>query len=172
MSDILSIIDKILEEHKIILVDTVKLENITNDASALLNITKNKDTFMPGRQNQVQSLMIFEDLHNKIQTGLNNHFNREENGLLEAVLEYGNQQIIDSLKSLLSEHKHFRKSLAEIKSQANELMNGQLSRAMWETKAHEMRTHLMNMHRNLEHHAKNEVVLLNQLRKELNKTSD
>jgi iron-sulfur cluster repair protein YtfE (RIC family) len=167
MVDVISIIDKILEEHRVLLNDAKQLEMITNDAGAMMAMAKSKDVFMPGRLDQVQSLKKFEELRNKVQEGLIAHFNREETYLLEAVLELGDQNIITGLKKLLAEHVVFKSRLEELKAQTDELINGQISRAMWETKAYDMRAHLSNMHTHLEKHAKDEQVLFNNIRKNI-----
>jgi hypothetical protein len=172
MADIIGIIDKIIEEHKVILTQAAQFEKITNDAGAMMAITKSKEVFMPGRLDQSQGLKNFEDLRNSIQEGLSAHFHREETSLLDAILDYGDKNIIAELKILLSEHWSFRTSLEELKAESNELINGQLSRAMWEPKAYGMRAHITELHTRLEQHAKNEQLLLNDVRKQLIKAKE
>jgi hypothetical protein len=167
MQDIIAIIDKIIEEHKIILAQAVQLENITNDAGAMMAMAKSKEVFVPGRYDQSNTLKIFEILRNKTQEGLYAHFNREETALLDAILEFGNQTFITGLKKLLAEHKNFRDNLESLKIEIDELLNGELSRAMWETKAYDIRAHISEMHTNLEQHAQNEKQLLNEIRREV-----
>jgi hypothetical protein len=167
MQDIVAVIDKIIEEHKILLAQAVQLENITNDASAMMAMAKSKEVFVPGRYNQINTLNIFENLRIKIQEGLFAHFNREETSLLDAILEYGNQNFISGLKKLLAEHNNFKVNLESLKNETDELINGELSRAMWETKAYDLRAHISEMHRILHQHAQNEQTLLNDIRKEV-----
>jgi hypothetical protein len=167
MLDIIAIIDKIIEEHKILLAQAVQLENITNDAGAMMAMAKSKEVFVPGRYDQVDTLKIFEKLRNKTQEGLYAHFNREETSLLDAIVEFGNQNIITGLKKLLAEHKNLKYNLESLKIEIDELINGELSRAMWESKAYDMRAHISEIHRNLEQHAQNERILLNEIRREV-----
>jgi hypothetical protein len=167
MQDIVAIIDKIIEEHKILLAQAVQLESITNDASAMMAMAKSKEVFVPGRYNQINTLNIFENLRIKTQEGLFAHFNREETSLLDAILEFGNQNFINSLKKLLAEHNNFKVNLESLKNETDELINGELSRAMWETKAYDLRAHISEMHRMLHQHAQNEQNLLNDIRKEV-----
>jgi hypothetical protein len=172
MTDVIGIIDKIIEEHKILLNQATQFEKITNDAGAMIAMTKSKEVFMPGRLEQSQSLKKFEDLRNKIQEGLSAHFQREETSLLEAILEFGDKNIIITLKKLLSQHWAFRTSLKDLQYESNELINGQLSRALWEPKAYIMRSHIAEMHTRLEQHAKNEQQLFNDVRKQLIKAKE
>ena len=167
MTDTIVIIDQIIEEHKVLLAQANQFEKITNDAGAMKALTRSKEIFMPGRIDQVQSLKKFEELRNTIQEGLNAHFNREETYLLDAILENGDQDVITAFKNLFSEHTAFRASLSELKAESDELINGQISRSLWETKAYDMRAHVTEMNKNLEKHARNETKLLGDLRKEL-----
>jgi hypothetical protein len=170
MTDVIGIIDRVLAEHKVLLSDATQLVNITNDASALMAITRSKEVFMPGRTDQVQGLAKFDELSNKVQKGLTAHFDLEETLLLDAVIDLGNNRFIEILKTLLFEHKNFKIQMQQIKAEADELINGQLSRALWEPKAYELRAHITSIQKQLEHHANGEKDLLNNLRKELSKT--
>jgi hypothetical protein len=170
MTDVIGIIDRVLAEHRVLLSDATQLVNITNDAGALMAISRSKEVFMPGRTDQVRGLAKFEELRKKVQEGLTAHFNLEETLLLDAVVDLGNNSFIETLKTLLSEHKDFKIQMHEIKAEVDELINGQLSRAMWETQAYDMRAHITAIQKQLEHHANNEKDLLYKLRKEVSKT--
>jgi hypothetical protein len=171
MSDVVGIIDRIFAEHKLLISDTTKLVNITNDAGALLAINRSKEVFMPGRTDQVQGLAKFEELWKKIQGGLNAHFSLEESLLLNAIVEWGNLSFLDPFKILLSEHTIFRTQMNHIQSLSKELIDGQLSRATWEIKAHDMRVQTISLQKELEIHANKEKVLLSNLKEELERTS-
>jgi hypothetical protein len=170
MLDVIGIIDRIFAEHKLLISDTSKLVNITNDAGALIAINRSNEAFMPGRTDQVQGLAKFEELRKKIQDGLNAHFNLEETLVLEAIVEHGNLTFIGPFKTLLSEHNLFRNQMDSIKSLSNELIAGQLSRAIWETQAYDMRIQTTNLQKQLEIHATNERILLVKLKEDLKKT--
>jgi len=101
----------------------------------------------------------------KIDKGLQEHFNREETGLLEAFEKHGSRKLVTALNSLLIEHKDLRSRLAQSKKDVADLLEGNLARHKWEANANDMRAHISHTRKLLEAHAAIENELLVELRR-------
>ena len=122
--EVLALIEKIIEEHKLITQRVQTLEQVANDAEAIVDLEKAKDAFMPGRVENKQGLKNLEELLEVIDQGIQAHFNREEAGLLTAFEEYGDKELSSSLSSLLLEHEDLRNRLSHSKKHVAELSRG------------------------------------------------
>jgi hypothetical protein len=169
MSDILATIEKIIEEHKIILADFDTLEKVVNDAGAMVAMEKSKDAFMPGRPWRREDLQKLEETRNMVMVGLEAHFNREETALLGAFREYGRQDFITSLLNLLADHRVIRSELVEVKQDVSELLGEKLSRALWESKGYDIRARISKLHKTVAKHAGEEQILLHQVQQDVKK---
>lgn len=167
MSEITNLIDKIIDEHKVIAKNARSLEQVANDASALADLAEAKETFVPGRFDQKQSLQKLKESLDAIDKGLQEHFNREETSLLAAFEQHGDRKLVTTLKSLLLEHEDLRNRLAHSKEHVDELTSGELARHRWEASANDMRAHLSHTRKLLEAHAAIENELLVGLRQQL-----
>ena len=167
MEGTLDIIEKIIEEHKVIGQQALDLEQSANDASALVGLEKSKGDFMPGRFDQKEGLQRLAESLELIDKGLAQHFNREERGLLAAFEKHGDGEMASALHLLLLEHDEFRNRLAHSKKQVAELTGGGLSRHEWEATAHDLRAYVSHTRKLLEAHAGNEQELLGKLRARL-----
>jgi len=167
VKEILAIINQIIKEHKVILQHAAELEQVANDAEALTTLDKAMEVYMPGRLDQNQGFQKFRDLHVRLEEGLKTHFHREETQLLAAFQNHGDDKLLDSLRTLLIEHKDIRNRLDQEKRYVADLNTGQLSRHVWEATAHDMRAHITHTRKLLEAHAEIEQELLNTLRKEI-----
>ncbi len=164
MDEVLALIEKIIEEHKMIL---GMVEKVVNDATALSEIEKAKDSFMPGRFDPRKGLEKLEESIQAIDGGLQAHFEREETALLKAFEQHGGGELVSTLRALLADHEYLRKRMAHGKTQVADLMSGELSRFVWEAKAFDIRAHIAYTRRLLETHAQYEQELLLKLRKQL-----
>ncbi|MFH0913738.1 MAG: hemerythrin domain-containing protein [Chloroflexota bacterium] len=167
MEDIIALMDKIIEEHKVLFKEMETLETVANDAHALAGLSKSKEVFMPGRFGQKSGLQKLQELIQTIEPGLLAHFNREETALLRAFEQYGDKELSSALHSLLLEHEDLRNHMTHCKEHVAELMGERLSRHVWEAKAHDMRAHITNTRRLLETHALLEMKLFNTVRHKL-----
>ena len=167
MEEVISLIDKIIEEHKTIVQRVQTLEQAANDAEAILGLDKAKEAFMPGRFEQKQGLEKLQKLLDTIEQGLQAHFNREETGLLTAFEKYANKKLASALRSLLLEHEDLKDRFARSREDVAELAGGNLSREVWEARAHDMRAYISHTRKLLAAHADNEQQLLWTLRSEL-----
>lgn len=169
MEEARALIEKIIEEHKQIIRGVQTWEQVANDATALLEIEKAKENFMPGRFDQIEGLKKLEERREIIDKGLQAHFEREENALLATFEKHGGTMLVSALHSLLLEHDDIRKRLAHSKNHVAELMSGKLSRHVWEASAHDMRAHISHTLKLIEAHAKSEQELLLALKNRLDK---
>ena len=110
---------------------------------------------MPGRFEKNQSLKELEKLLEKIDRGIQAHFNREEGALLNAFEKRGDRKLASALNSLLSEHKNLTDRLTKSKQDVAELTSGDLSREVWEATGYDMRAHLGHTLRVFETHELN-----------------
>ena len=167
MNETLAIINQILEEHKVIIQQAIDLEQVANDAEALVTLNKASETFMPGRLKHNQAFQKLQELHAKVEEGLKKHFNREENQLLATFQNHGDERLLETLQTLLLEHKDIKNRLDQEKKYMVKLVSGKLSRHLWEATAYDMKAHIAHTRRLLEAHAEIEQELLRTLRKEI-----
>ena len=83
--------------------------------------------------------------------------------------KYGDRKLATALNSLLSEHKHLRDRLALSKEHVTQLMDGNLSRNLWEALGYDMRAYISETRKRLKTHADSEQELLRTMRNELTK---
>jgi len=144
------LIDQILEDHKDIKQD---LAEAVNDSTALAELDNIKGDFVPGRFDQKQSLERLQATLEKVAAGLEEHFTREEKGLLVAFERSGDEEIAAGLRAIFQEHEEIRARLAHSKEHVAQLIGGGLSSHLWAASAHDMRTHLSQTRRMIEAHA-------------------
>ncbi len=167
MEDDLSIIERVIAEHKAIRQGFENLEKAANDAEAMAGFEEAKEAFMPGRLDQKQGLRQLEDTLNAIEDGLQRHFHFEETSLPAVVGRRGDEEMKSSLRSILLEHVDLRGRLAHSKEHAAELVSAGMARHRWEASAHDMRTYISHTHKLLEAHAEIEQELLHELKNRL-----
>ena len=168
MEETIALIDKIIEEHKTISQRVRALEQVVNDASALLGLDAAREDFIPGRlDDQKQSLHNWQESLEIVDQGIQAHFSREETGLLTAFEKHGGEMLASALQALLFEHRELRGRLAKLKSDVAELAAGGLSREVWGGMVWGARSYLAHTRKLLEIHAQSERELLRMLRREL-----
>ena len=168
MTEILSLINELIEEHQQILQNVQTAAQIANDATAILEMDRAKDDFVPGRfGDQQQSLQSLQESLKIIGKGLEAHFEREETTLLAAFEEHGSKSLISALNSLLLDHKDLRERLAHANRHVAELTSGNLSRHAWEASANDMQAHLNHTLTLLKVHSQKEQQLFYKIRDEL-----
>ena len=172
MKETVALIDRLIAEHKVISERVESLEQAANDISILVDLKEARETFVPGRFDQNQSLQKLQELLETIDQGLQAHFNREETTLLAAVEKHGERKIVTALNSLLLEHTDLRNRLAHSQEHIAELMSGELARHQWDASANDMRAHLSHTKKLLEAHAAMENELFVELRRHLKGEND
>ena len=167
MEEVIALIDKIIDEHKSMFRDFENVEQVANDAEAIIGLAEAKETHMPGRSDQKENLLDLEQLLETIDKGIGAHFNREEVALLNAFQQHGDTKLTSALQSLLVEHNNLTERLAHSKQEVATLIGGSLSRQIWEATAYDMRAYLSQTRKLFEEHARIEQELLLTLRREL-----
>ena len=168
MKEALTLIDQLIEEHKVILQRAQTVERIVNDLDAISEMHKAKEDFVPGRLgDQKQGLQSLQESLKTIDNGLQAHFDREERGLLTVFEEHGGGMLAAALHILLLEHKEIKDRIAESKEEVDELASGKLSREVGEGKAWGMRVYISHTLKLLGVHTESEEELFQKLRAEL-----
>ena len=167
MEEVIAIIDKIIEEHKTIFQEFQTLEQIANDAEAIIGLDKAKEKFMPRRFEKKHGLEELEKLLKKTEQGIQAHFKREEEALLNTFEKHGDRKLSSALHSLLVEHKSLMERLVSSEQDISKLKSGDLSRHVWDATGHDMRAYLTHTRKLFEAHARTEQELLRTLRNEL-----
>lgn len=169
MEDVAALIDKLIEEHKVILGDFRALEQVTNDATAIMSLDKAREAFVPGRFDKGQGLKKIEAQLDLVDKGLRAHFQREETTLLAAFEKYGGRTLVSALRELLLEHESIRERLVGSKRHLDELIAGKVSRYVWEASAHDMCAHIIHSRKLIQTHTENERRLFVKLKKQFKK---
>jgi hemerythrin-like domain-containing protein len=168
MEEVLALIEKIIEEHKLIIQRVQTLERVANDATALAGLDKAKEDFVPGRfgapKPHLENLKASLDV---VDEGIQAHFGREETGLLAAFDKHGGKMLASGLRTLLGEHEELRGRLVKLEKDVTELAVNSWSREVWEGRAWGMRVYLYHTRKLFEVHARSEQKLLRTLRNRL-----
>jgi hemerythrin-like domain-containing protein len=168
MEEALALIEKIIEEHKIITQRVRTLEQVANGLEAASALDRAGEGFMPGRSDdQRRGLQNLQESLETTDKGIQAHFNREETALLAAFEKHGGEMLASSLRFLLIEHEELRGRLTRSKKDVAQLTVGGSSREVWEGRAWGVRTYISHTRRLLEAHHRSEQQLLGRLRREL-----
>jgi len=167
----LAVIERIIEEHKVIKERVQTLERAANDAEALIGFEQAKEAFMPGRLDQKKGLKVLGELLGVVEQGLHKHFSYEEAELPGVVESCGDEDLSSDLNSLFLEHQDLRNRIAHSKRHVADLVSGNMSRHLWEASAHDMRAHISYTRKLLEAHVEIEMELLHRLRDNLRKAA-
>ena len=163
----LALIDRIIAEHQVVFKGLQNLEGILSDLVAITGMEEARDAFMPGRLDQKENLEKLQESLEKIDQGLQAHFNREETALLAAFEKHGDRELVSALNALILQHEDLKKRFDRSKKQVAELIGGGLARHKWEASAHDMRAHISHTRKLLEAHAAGELSILLLLRSKL-----
>ena len=170
MDETITLLDKIIEEHKQITQKVRGAEQVLSDLEAGLKLGRAKEDFMPGRDDRRRHIRKLQQSLETIDKGLHAHFDREEKGLLTAFERRGDSMLVSALRVLLLEHQELKNRIAKSKKDASELAIEELSREVWEGRAWGMRTYINHTLKLLEVHAQSEQELLLMLRSKLGST--
>ena len=170
MVDIIGLIDQLIAEHKILGEKGEALEQAVNDARLISDLSKARETFVPGRFDQAEKLKVLEAQIVSIETWLQKHFDREENILLKAVENFGDMALTDSLNELLFEHSELRYRISHSRMRIAELLGDTLHRQIWDAAAHDARSYLSHTRALLQTHAGMENKLFFEIRRKIKVT--
>lgn len=167
MEEIITLIDKVIEEHKVILERISDLEPLANDVGAITGFREAEDASLPISFERKQNLPKLDRLLGAISQRLRGHFNREETALLSGFHQHGDARLLSAFESLLSEHEDIRNHLIRSRNRVAQLSEDGLSRQEWEARADSMRAAMTETRELIAAHAGNEQGLLLTLRRKL-----
>ena len=170
MDETIELIAQLIEEHKIINRTVQDLERAVNDVDIGNEINRAKEAFVPGRFQQKEGLLRLKELLEAADKRIEAHFNREETSLLIAFERSAVGNLVSALRSLLTEHGELREQMVHTKELVAELIGGDLSHQSWEAKANDLRAYISNNHNLLLNHARKELEIFLQIKKQLEGT--
>jgi len=172
MSEALTLVQQILDEHKQIHSDFQSLDQVGGDveAAARVGSDKTKEDFVPkGLDPAGEGIKKWRAQLEAIDRGLKAHFKREETALANAFIREGTPELARSLNELLTEHAQLNQHVAKLLKDAEAIAAGGARIEVWEGKGWGMKTNLQKFQAELEAHAERERVLLGQLKTHLHK---
>jgi hypothetical protein len=170
MSETLTLVEQILDEHKQIHGSFEKLGQITGDASAAaeLGSQKTKDYFVSkSLDDKGEGMKRWKEMLEAIDLGLKAHFNREETALAAAFKREGTPE---ALEKLLAEHKVINKHVAKLLKDADDIASGGQKIEVWEGSGWGMKTNVDTLRDEIMAHAEREQVLLGKMKDHLQKS--
>ncbi len=167
MADILPLVDRLIDEHKVIREKAKFLENAANDTRFISDIAKAGDSVVPGKTDQVERLKTLVGMLQSIVDMVEKHFQYEETVLLQAMESHGDIELVKSLNKLLAEHSDLRERLKRAKNRVAELSNVSLHRAAFDIAELEMLTSLNYTRAVFQKHATRENKLFSTIRRKI-----
>lgn len=159
-----TLIDELLEEHKVILKDLEGLSQVCSDANVLKELSTADKDFSPGRLNRSESLKRVQESLAGCEQGLAVHFEREETALLEIFKRHGDEKQMSDFRTMLRQHAEITDRMAHSKKQADRLISGEISGGHWNAAANDMLTYMNKTRKLIEEHASGERQLFRTLR--------
>ncbi len=173
MSEALSVVEQILDDHERIHAEFQTLGQVSGDveAAAVLGSDRTtKDYFVPkSLDDQGQGLMHWKQLLQSIDSGLKAHFHKEETALSEAFNREGTPELQAALQQLLSEHDEINKRIAKLLKDADDIASGGAKIEVWEGKGWGMKINIDRLRQDIESHAERERELLGRMKNHLHK---
>ncbi len=161
----LVLIEKIIEEHRIILGGIRDFSQHTNDVVAIRGLGQAQEDFVPGRlEDQKQSLGSWQESLSTLDRGIQAHFQREETALVVAVAEYGDSDLASVLRQWLAEHEELRERLSRMKQDTSSLVLDTSAQAVWQEKAWGIRVYMTHTGKLFDVHAHGEQKMMVKLR--------
>ena len=167
MTDILPLIDRLIEEHKVLGEKAKTMETALNDKRLISDISQAGDTIIPGKTDQSERLKALEEMLKSIVDMIEKHFHYEETVLLQAIESHGDAELVKSLNKLLAEHADLQERLTGAKNRVIELTKGNLHRAAFDISQLEMLTSLNYTRAVFQKHATRENKLFSQIRRKI-----
>ena len=168
MADIIGLIEQLLTEHQQILKSIDTVEQITGDLDVALELEEVKEAVMPGRLGQKsRGLSELEKKLSALKIKLEEHFMREEVGLMNALEQQGEQMLTSAWNTILLEHPLLRSRLDSLVHEVVELDLERSSQEVWEGKIWGLRAYIAHTKKLLEVHAQSEFSLLKKTRRKI-----
>ena len=168
MNETISLIDKLIDDHSGVMHHLKVSECMIDDISAVNKLETSGAKVEPDRlENKRQRIEELKNTLESIDKGLELHFEREEKSLLTALKKHQDKISISILSVLIGEHEQIKQRIIRALEYIDELLTEQLSREVWEGKAHGLRSYIRHTARLIEAHAESENNLLKMVRKKI-----
>jgi len=168
MEDIIGLIEQLLAEHRQVLEGINTVEQITGDLGVALKLEDIKETMMPGRLGpEGRRLPELEEALAAFRLKLEEHFMREEIGLMDALEQQGDQMLTSAWNTILLEHPLLRNRLDSLQREIVELDVERSSQEVWEGKIWGLRAYIAHTRKLLEEHAQSEYSILRRVHKKI-----
>ena len=164
MDNPVALIDELLEDHANIVRDVEGLEQVCSDATALTHLSQADKDFSPGRLDRAEGIRKLQDVISRCQSGVAEHFSKEETALLEVFKKHGNDDQMSQFHTLLKQHQGLNDRFAEAKSRADKLASGEITGGNWNSAANDLLTYMNKTRKDIEEHASTEHALFRALR--------
>ena len=164
MENPVALIDELLEDHANIVRDVEGLEKACSDATALTHLSQADKDFSPGRLDRAEGIKKLQDIVAKCETGVAEHFSKEETALLEVFKKHGNEDQMSQFHTLLKQHQDLKDRFAEAKSRADKLASGEIAGGHWNAAANDLLTYMNKTRKDIEEHASTEHQLFRNIR--------
>ena len=164
MDNPVALIDGLLEDHANIVRDVEGLEQACSDATALTHLSQADKDFSPGRLDKAEGLKKLQNIVSKCQSGVAEHFTKEETALLEVFRKHGSEEQMAQFHTLLKQHQELTERFAEAKNRADQLVSGEIRGGNWNAAANDLLTYMNKTRKLIEEHASTEHSLFRALR--------
>jgi hemerythrin-like domain-containing protein len=163
----IELLDKLIYEHSSGNVRTAELQQLADEALLLNDFVEAQDAFVPGRLDKGKGLDNLQEMMQSIMLFLGNHFDREENVLLEVIEGVADSELLRSFNDLISEHEYLRTRVKRVNELIMDLKKGGLTKQHWDSSAHDLRAYLRHTRKLLELHSASETALFLKIREHL-----
>lgn len=163
-SEILTVIQRVIDQHKVLRQNLESVDQVANDKEALGSISSASSSLQADEPEGVAKLQA---LFSRLDHGMRAHFDFEETELVAAFHSLGQPELDKALHDLLMAHRDIRDRLAQGQQDIENLSKAVREHRAWETSGYDMRTHLVYTHKMIEKHAQNEEIMLDGLKKKL-----
>ena len=169
MSEVIDLIQQIINEHTTILGGVMNVEKSVNDVKLMAAFGETEREITSFRLEQSDGLRKLQDGLENLLSQVRAHFNREETTLLTAFRNHGDEKTMQTFQSLLTEHEQLRNQIVYCKLHLDKMTDILLSYEQRSKAAKELQQEINKTSSMLEQHAGREQMLFNVLLDELKK---
>ncbi|MBI4285274.1 MAG: hemerythrin domain-containing protein [Chloroflexi bacterium] len=165
----LSVVDRIIKEHQLIMQDMQQLARRADDDHIVKNMNEAGAVLTPALLDDKPGLARLSGSLEALARELHQHFKFEETGLLYAIRQYGDRKLNAAFGELFVEHESLRNRFTRAKSEVSELLASDLPAEACAAKVKSAAEQLSYACQLIEKHARSEHELLKVLRSRLAK---
>ena len=167
MSEAIELVEQIINEHTLISGGVRNVEKAVNDVKIMAAFGETGDKTASSRLDQSEELQKLRDGLQELLSRVRDHFNREETILLTVFREHGDEKIMQTFQSLLTDHEQLRNQLSYCKLHLGKMTDTELSHERRSKASRDLQEEIDKTRSMLERHAGREQMLFNVLLDEL-----